>query len=105
MANPSFDGKWNTEQFGELELTVNGNAVTGTFGNEGGTVSGLVYGPFLRKGRWTQRSNDGEGTTGGDFQLTLDPTGLSFQGTWTYDNPLHGSGGTWNGTRVLNPGR
>jgi hypothetical protein len=93
-APPSFTGTWNTT-YGPMQLTQNGNQVTGSYVicNGAATISGSVSGRTL-DGTWTEPCDGGQG--GIHFVLSND--GTSFTGLWGQGtNP---PGAAWNGTRA-----
>ncbi|MEN6324885.1 MAG: stalk domain-containing protein [Syntrophomonas sp.] len=82
-------GSWQTS-FGILNLTQNGDQVTGTYPD--GTLTGTasdkaLTGSFAEINSYT-----------GSFTFTMSADGKAFTGTWRYDGDTENS--DWTGTRV-----
>jgi hypothetical protein len=92
LGRGTFAGTWQST-YGEMQLTVNGSRVTGTYTSGGGEIVGVVSGDTMTF-RWYETSRDQGGS--GVFWLSED--GDSFTGEWTND----GSEGvsSWSGTRI-----
>jgi hypothetical protein len=79
-----FVGDWSG-WMGLVKLRAAGNAVTGTYGNNG-SIEGTISGDILT-GRAFQ---PGVPDSYGSIRLKLSPTGKEFSGRWTQD-PANGS--------------
>src|SRR4051794_33788337 len=93
-----FEGTWDTE-FGELEVEIVGNQLSGEYGNHDGELEGIVGGNCAN-GTWWQRAADGKGSTGGRFSIQLRQNGDVFVGTYTYDGQPATEQHQWKGTRT-----
>ena len=88
--DPAFAGKWKTS-FGEVALTADGDAITGSFGPFGRfKIAWKVEANTLKA---TYKEDAAEGT----LSFALDPSGRSFQGRFQLKN---GRAGVWNGWRT-----
>jgi pimeloyl-ACP methyl ester carboxylesterase len=92
-------GTWSTD-YGTMQLSVSGSAVTGTYDYMGGKISGKVSGNTLT-GTWSQQPSYKPPNDAGDLQFTLAPGGNSFSGLWRYGSS--GDWATWNGACVAGP--
>lgn len=86
-------GAWTTN-YGTMNLTQTGSALTGTYGS-GGTLTAALAGNALT-GQW----NIGGST--GRFQFTIAADCKSFSGTWGQGTSATG-GGAWTGTKTQPP--
>ena len=84
-------GTWESDQWGEMNLTQDGTTVTGVYEWDGGKIAGTVSGNTLR-GTWSEAPTYAPLNDAGDFEFTLSDDGKSFTGKWRY-----GSDGDWNG--------
>lgn len=96
---PDVSGNWSTSWGGGetcyLQLQQNGASVSGSYNTTGappGTVNGTLNGNQL-SGTWGD-----QGGGGGGMVLTFSPDGRSFNGTWGSGGSST-SGGSWSGTR------
>jgi len=86
----SWDGIWDSGEWGILEMTQISKEVTGTYDDGSFSIKGKVDGNTL-EGTWI------EGEETGGFKFTMDSCN-SFVGTWgNYHSSI--DGGEWNGTR------
>ncbi|MEY2497853.1 MAG: hypothetical protein QOD12_1409 [Verrucomicrobiota bacterium] len=76
-----------------LTLKQEGDRVTGSYGLQGGQVSGIFRDGVLRL-NWKQDQN----RRGGGTVLTLSPDGQVLSGSWQYDPKVFNSGLTGSGT-------
>lgn len=84
-------GSWDSN-WGVIELTQNGDKVTGTYPHDSGKISGTVSGNTMT-GTWSESPSYSPPKDGGDLVLTIADDGKSFGGNWRY-----GSGtGKWDG--------
>lgn len=94
-----FEGRWKTD-FGDLNLKVRDQNVSGTYrrasDNTSGVIVGVVAGTVMR-GQWA--SQDG---TGG-LRLTLDEATRAFSGTWSRTTDAIAGEGTWSGQCAPSP--
>ncbi|MBC8275717.1 MAG: hypothetical protein H8E40_12215 [Chloroflexi bacterium] len=84
-------GKWESEEWGTMDLTQTGSSVTGTYTWDQGKIDGTVNGDILG-GTWSEEPSYAPPTDAGDFEFTLSSDGNSFTGKWRY-----GSSGEWDG--------
>jgi hypothetical protein len=84
-------GKWESKEWGTMELTQTGGSVTGTYTWDEGRIDGTVNGNVLR-GIWSESPSYAPPDDAGDFEFILSPDGNSFTGKWRY-----GSSGDWEG--------
>ncbi len=92
---------WNTT-YAEMTLTQSGNSVEGTYGFQGGHISGTVSGNVLT-GRWDEEPTRAGPNDAGPLQFTLAPDEQSFTGTWRYDGDDPSISRGWNGTAAGAP--
>ena len=84
-------GKWESAEWGTMDLTQTGNSVTGIYSWDEGRIDGTVDGNVLR-GIWSEAPSYTPPDDAGDFEFTLSSDGNSFTGNWRY-----GSSGEWEG--------
>jgi hypothetical protein len=84
-------GKWESKEWGTMELTQTGSSVAGDYTWDQGKIDGTVNGDVLR-GTWSEAPSYAPPTDAGDFEFTLSSDGNSFTGKWRY-----GSSGEWEG--------
>jgi alkaline phosphatase D len=97
VARPAdWSGVWKTT-FGTLNLTQNGDQLTGTYPYRKGRLKGVVSGRVLR-GRWYEGRADWDEYRG-DFEFRLTPDGNHFIGRWGkgFGKPMRGR---WVGRRI-----
>jgi len=91
----SWSGTWQvTGSWGTMELTQNGNKLTGTYTHENGQVSGTVSGKTF-EGTWKQPGNN----RSGNMQFILSADGMSFDIKWCYAGETNWNTGD-KGTRI-----
>jgi hypothetical protein len=91
LAVAPFTGVWSTA-WGDINLTQEGNRVTGTYGQQG-KLEGTVNGDVLRF-KFSQNGGQGAGV------FTLAPDGKSFSGQRVFtENPNNEPDGAWSGRR------
>lgn len=83
-------GIWETS-FGLMDLEQQGNAVSGIYTHDGGTVKGSAADKNLT-GKWSEAPSRAEPDDAGDFILTMNEDCQNFTGNWR-----HGSEGDWSG--------
>jgi hypothetical protein len=88
---------WETD-YGTLELEVQGNRATGTYGDCNGCIEAAVNGNILH-GTWRQDAVEESGLSWGNFMVTLSDDGESFTGRWNYCDDYAPDGGDWTGER------
>lgn len=100
-----FAGRWKVQNENAsyvLDLQGSGDRVTGTYGLQGGSLSGFVQGGALHA-TWKQPGN----RRGGSVALRLSADGNTLSGPWEYDPAIFSSGlrgsGTWTFQRVRGP--
>ena len=93
----SFTGTWNTTSFGEMTLTQNGSAVSGTYTHHQGRIEGAVLDGVL-VGTWTEAPSRAAPTDAGDIEFRLSDDCTEFSGSWRYGSTGPMNDG-WNGTR------
>jgi len=91
---------WNQgEAIASMTLVQSGNAVTGTYESNDGKITGSVQGSRLT-GTWSE----GDGASGGPFELELSSDGRMFAGWWagegTDPNEVRTGNPDWLGTRI-----
>src|SRR5436305_7749064 len=94
-AGDDWSGKWDSRWRGggaTLEMTQNGDRVTGTYPLYNGKIEAKVDGRRL-VGEWVESQ---KAERRGKFEFTLSPDGDSFAGMFE-------SGEWWNGTRIVTP--
>jgi hypothetical protein len=91
-------GKWESAQWGTMELTQTGNSVTGIYSWDEGRIDGTVSGNVLR-GTWSEAPSYAPLDDAGDFEFALSSDGNSFTGKWRYGSSGDWEG-DWNGERV-----
>jgi len=96
-AQTSFAGSFESE-WGTVELTVDGNKVTGKYGKDGKIEAGLTSDGQTLEGTWSQGPTFKPPGDAGRVILMLTDGGAKFQGLWWKGQ--HGKGGTWVGKRV-----
>jgi hypothetical protein len=84
-------GKWESAEWGTMELTQTGNSVTGIYTWDEGRIDGTVNGNVL-SGTWSEAPSYTPPDDAGDFEFSLSSDGNSFTGKWRY-----GSSGDWEG--------
>ncbi len=90
----NYGGSWETN-WGEMNLTQNGNAITGTYVHDTGRLDGgLVDGVFV--GKWSEAPSYSEPNDAGDVVLYFGGSCDSFTGLWAYG--VHEDGKDWQGT-------
>jgi len=88
----SWTGIWETSSgFGLMDLEQQGNAVSGIYIHDGGTVKGNAIDKNLT-GKWFEEPSRAEPDDAGDFELTMAENCQNFTGKWKY-----GSGEEWSG--------
>lgn len=91
----TYTGTWEAS-YGTLRIRQINNRVTGTYTSGDGVIEGNVVRGNLHF-RWIERANN----TRGMGRFTLAEDGLSFAGTWDYDdNDPEAGGKTWTGKRT-----
>jgi hypothetical protein len=86
----SWTGKWTSTEGGYMNLTQQGNTVTGEYGGGSGKVAGTVNGRV-----WTL--SWARGGDRGSAELTLSPDGHSYSGWWSTQGDSRRNG--WSGER------
>jgi hypothetical protein len=87
-------GSWDSS-WGVMELTQNGDKVTGTYPHDTGKITGTVSGNTLT-GTWSESPSYSPPKDAGDFVITLAGDGESFTGNWRYGSGTGKWDGTWN---------
>jgi hypothetical protein len=97
----SFTGKWKTDAGGEMQLTQTGESVAGTYVYQRGSIEGKLDGNVLTC-KWAQKGDEPGHEKNGSCKLTLDASGNSFSGTYSYQisKQEERAGGGWKGTRI-----
>ncbi len=90
----NWTGRWDTN-FGILNLTQNGNQVTGSYPD--GTLSGTASQDASGNNLLTGTFDEGEGNRG-PFTFTMSAGIMSFTGTWHYNGSTENR--SWAGSRV-----
>jgi hypothetical protein len=88
-ASTGWSGQWQTPEFGEISIRINGTTVTGSYPHDRGRITGTISGNVL-KGTWSEAPSYAPPNDAGDFEFTMAADGRSFSGRWRY-----GSSGEW----------
>ncbi len=97
-------GKWKTN-WGEMELTVNGDYVTGGYSVDQGTIEGKLNGNIL-DGYWTEAQSGKRCAVqrNGSYywgKLRFVFEGNIFRGNWSYcDEPILTNANQWTGEKI-----
>jgi hypothetical protein len=97
-----FAGQWRVQNENAsyvLDLLERGGRITGTYGLQSGSLSGVVRGGMLHA-TWKQPGN----RRGGSVTFRLSADGNTLTGHWKYDPAIFSSGlrgsGTWTFRRI-----
>jgi len=91
-------GVWSTN-WGDLELTVNGEEGTGRYPHDDGVVKGVLSQDGLTMtGTWSEKPSYEPPQDAGRIELHFSPGGESFSGVWSYGDGE--PAGEWTGTKV-----
>jgi hypothetical protein len=82
---------WNTD-WGQMQLSQNGDRVTGTYEYNNGQIEGTVSGDTLT-GTWSKAPSYSEPNDAGNFEFQMSKNQMAFAGNWRY-----GSCNDWNGS-------
>ena len=83
----TFDGTWNTDWWGTLNLTVSGNSVSGTYEESDGRVTGTLSSDGRTiDGWWSEAPDYDPPASAGRFELTLSADAQSFTGWFIFGN-------------------
>jgi len=83
----TFDGTWNTDWWGRLNLTVSGNTVSGTYEESAGRVSGTLSADGKTiDGWWSEAPDYDPPACAGRFELTLSADAQSLTGWFIFGN-------------------
>jgi len=93
----SFTGKWSSN-WGNMQLTVSGDKVTGTYDHDSGKIAGTLNKNVL-VGRWSESPSYAEPSDAGDLEFMLSDDCKSWSGNWRYGS-TGGWSGDWTGTFV-----
>jgi hypothetical protein len=91
-------GRWDTADWGEIELQQSDDLVTGSFLSGEGKIEGTVSGDKLT-GTWSEAPTYSPPRHAGDLELIMSKDCNSFSGNWRFGT----SGdwfGEWNGMRI-----
>jgi hypothetical protein len=91
-------GKWESAEWGTMELTQTGDSVTGIYTWDEGRIDGAVNGNIL-SGTWSEAPSYAPPSDAGDFEFALSSDGNSFVGKWRYDSSGDWEG-DWTGQRI-----
>ena len=95
----TIDGRWNTDWWGILTITVNGNSVSGNYVESQGRISGTLSSDGRTiDGWWSEAPDYDPPGSAGRFVLTLSPDNQTISGWWCFGH----DSGRFNitGTRV-----
>ena len=83
----TFDGSWDTDWWGRLNLTISGNTVSGTYEESAGRVSGTLSADGKTiDGWWSEAPDYDPPASAGRFVLTLSADAQSFTGWFLFGN-------------------
>jgi hypothetical protein len=97
MTKSNYVGDWETDH-GDMNLQLQGNLVTGTYGPNAGRIQGTLMGNVVQ-GTWRQNAPGRSGATWGTFVMTFSQDGKSFTAQWSYTDDYAPGGGNWYGKR------
>jgi|GEM_PF-2338745 len=81
----TFDGSWNTDWWGKLNLTISGDTVSGTYEESAGRVSGTLSADGKTiDGWWSEAPDYDPPGSAGRFVITLSSDAQSFTGWWIF---------------------
>jgi hypothetical protein len=81
-----------------MQLKSNNGSIVGTYGHDGGTISGGVLDGLVLRGKWSQSGS------AGIFEFTIDSDCKSFEGNWKDGYKNDGKWkGKWFGQRPPEP--
>ncbi len=100
----TFNGKWYSPQYENMELKQAGTKVTGTFSYKNGSLEGTLEGGILYF-EWTQPGDMSKAVreVRGTGYFIMGADGESFEGRWGYGDD-NADGGVWTADRIESKG-
>ncbi|MBN1572364.1 MAG: hypothetical protein JW984_04115 [Deltaproteobacteria bacterium] len=81
----TLEGKWKTDWWGVLTITINGGSVTGNYEESQGRINGTLSADGRTiKGWWSEAPTYQRPECAGIFTITLSPDGGSISGEWHF---------------------